>query len=101
MPYGNKTQDKVLTGQGRLTHWKKDKGPKKQKEVEDKSPEAPGIHKKKKRSPKPGKQPKIIKIEDRTVLASKKQSKMDQEKVNEKKMRSPANHLGKWKKMAV
>ena len=54
MPYGNKTQDKVLTGQGRLTHWKRES--KKCKEVEDKSPEAPGTNKKKKRSPKAGKQ---------------------------------------------
>ena len=80
MPYGNKTQDKILSGQRRLTHWKSEgnKGPKKCKEVEDKSPEVPGSYKKKKRSPKPGKQSKLVKAESKTTNI------MEQEKLNEK-----------------
>ena len=63
MPYGNKTQEKVLVGQRRLTHWKQeDKGPRKRKEVEDKSPEAQGKNKKKRRSPKSSKQSRINKF---------------------------------------
>ena len=85
MPYGNKTQDKVLTGQRRLTHWKSEsiKGPKKRKEVEDKSPEAPGTHKKKKRSPKASKQSKE-KLGDKSGIKNKGVTKMDQEKVKGK-----------------
>ena len=79
MPYGNKTKDKILTGQRRLTDWKSEgnKGPKKCKEVEDKSPEIPGSYKKKKRSPKPGKQSKSVKSESKTTNI------MEQEKTSQ------------------
>ena len=79
MPYDNKTQDKVLIGQVKLTHWKKDtnKGPRKQKEVEDKSPEAPVNHKKKKRSPKTGKENRQSESQHKTLSASTKAKMMD------------------------
>ena len=82
MPYGNKTQDKILIGQRRLTHWKSEssKGPKKRKQVEDKSPEDPGTYKKKKRSPKVSKQLKE-KSEDKPGTINKQKTKMDQERV--------------------
>ena len=52
-------QDKVIPGQGKLSHWKKDRTTesKKRKEVEDKSPETTGNHKRKKQNLK-GKQQK-------------------------------------------
>ena len=79
MPYGNKTQEKVLVGQSRLTHWKQeDKGPKKRKEVEDKSPEVQGKTKRKRRSPKSGKQSKASKPLVKKPLDSKhKKTEMD------------------------
>ena len=87
MPYGNKTQEKVLVGQRRLTHWKQeDKGPKKRKEVEDKSPEAQGQNKKKKRSPKPGKKAKVIKTTDNNKPSDSKHKKTSMDKVGKKNM---------------
>ena len=84
MPYGNKTQEKVLVGQSRLTHWKQeDKGPKKRKEVEDRSPEVQGNKKRKRRSPKPGKQAKTSKPSTKKPLESK-QKKIEMDKVGEK-----------------
>ena len=87
MPYGNKTQDKILSGQRKLTHWKSEgnKGPKKCKEVEDKSPEVPGSYKKKKWSPKPGKQSKLVKAESKTTNI------MEPEKLNEKTSQPQGN----------
>ena len=82
-----------MTGQGRLTHWKRDS--KKHKEVEDKTPEAPGTYRKKKRSPKSGKQSKLVRVEDKTLPAKKIGNKMDQKKVNEKRNEKPTQVSGK------
>ena len=88
MPYGNKNKEKVLVGQRRLTQWtQEDKGPRKRKEVEDKSPEAQGKYKKKKRSPKIGKQSKTTKSLDKNKnkIESCKHKKIEMDKSSEKK----------------